>query len=258
VRASRTHQRDNSAATQLRDSASTLAGGFDLLVCGLPIAALGVLFCLLNGTLDLLTWTATPIGAGVVLWGAARLAGGNIGDKVFKRHSQECVALATVMLALSPFLYWWRQMPKNFYFTLNALLFAAAFAALLFAVNRASSQLCLRMGSPHGAGENKSVVWLVFVAWALPLCVVTGFAARASFEYTEPIGWVLRKAVGDAAVGTPRLLFIATAQTPIVFTCGALMVTRRRVLRWAAGLPRAENRANEHAVEPTPTESRTE
>jgi hypothetical protein len=228
-----TQQREDSAATRLRDSIAALAGGFDLLVCALPMVTLGLLFCLLNGTLDLLSWAVVPLGAGVALWGAMRLTRTDFNDAHFLRRAQWCVGLVVVLLALSPFLYWWRQMPKNFYFTLNTFLFVMALTALVFAVNRMSAHLSLRIGAPSGVSESKSVVWLVFVAWVLPLCILTGFLVRASFEYSEPMGWVLRKSLGDLNIGYPRWLLVVTAFAPVAFTCVALISTRRRVMEWA-------------------------
>jgi hypothetical protein len=216
----------------LGNSVAALAGGFDLLACALPMVTLGLLLSLLNGTLDMLSWAVAPLGAGVALWGAMRLARADFNDAQFVRGAQWCAGFAVVLLALSPFLYWWRQMPKNFYFTLNTFFFAAALTALVIAVNRTSAHLSLRIGAHGGFSESKSVVGLVFVAWVLPLCVLTGFLVRASFEYGEPVGWVLRKLLGDLNIGYPRWLFVVTAFAPVAFTSVALISTRRRLLEW--------------------------
>lgn len=210
------------------------------MVCGLPMTVVGLLFCLLNGTLDLLNWLMTPLGALVILWGAVRLTRSGWRETEFDRSAQWCMTLAVVLLALSPFLFWWRQMPKNFHFALNTLFFVAALTALVFAVNRLCAQLNHRIGAPNGVSESKSVVWLLFVAWVLPLCVVTGFVVRAAFEYSEPMGWVLRKSLGELSIGLPRWLFVATALTPVAFTCVALISTRRRLLLCAMLSSRAE------------------
>jgi hypothetical protein len=241
VTVSEPHPIPNSKTTTPRKTAAALAGGLDVLVCGLPMTVVGLLFCLLNGTLDLLNWLATPLGALVILWGAMRLARSGWGGMEFVRSALWCVGLAMTILALSPFLFWWRQMPKNFYFTLNVLLFVAALTALVFAVNRLCAQVNHHISAPGGVNESKSVVWLIFVAWVLPLCVVTGFIVRASVEYGEPMGWVLRKSLGDLNIGFSRWLVVGSALAPIMFTCIALIATRRRLLAWATQPPFTEN-----------------
>jgi hypothetical protein len=121
---------DKTPNAELMHSLGRLVRGLSALFWGLPLAL--VLGVQTVKTDWLLPFGFTPplIAGGLLLFALLQMSYFNQQERVWMAALDRAKLLATIMTGLSPFLYWWRQLPNlSFY---SQVVIILAFSSLLF------------------------------------------------------------------------------------------------------------------------------
>lgn len=121
---------DNTPNAELMHSLGRLVRGLSALFWGLPLAL--VLGVQTAKTDWLLPFGFTPplVAGGLLLFALLQMSYFNKQERVWMAALDRAKLLATIMTGLSPFLYWWRQLPNlSFY---SQVVIILAFSSLLF------------------------------------------------------------------------------------------------------------------------------
>jgi hypothetical protein len=121
---------DNTPNAELMHSLGRLVRGLSALFWGLPLAL--VLGVQTAKTDWLLPFGFTPplVAGGLLLFALLQMSYFNKQERIWMAALDRAKLLATIMTGLSPFLYWWRQLPNlSFY---SQVVIILAFSSLLF------------------------------------------------------------------------------------------------------------------------------
>jgi len=167
---------------ELLQSLRRLARGLSCLFWGLPFT---LLVCARGVQTDLLARMGIVpplLATGLLLFGTWQLGSFQRQERVWVAAHSRALLLAMVILGLSPFLYWFNQVPGNRYFETAALLFNIGGLVFLIMVNTLLQRLGAMLPDETLRAETRlfSAVnrWLVCIS----LLVAFGFfyASRSS------------------------------------------------------------------------------
>lgn len=156
---------------ELLRSLGRLARGLSCLFWGLPMALLICAQAVRTEWLRSLGIVPPMLTTGLLLYGLLQMRSFQPQERIWKASLFRTQLLATVNLGLSPFLYWWSQVPGNAYFLVTAILFALGSAAFLASLNTTIERLgamlpdeTLRYETRHFTAVNR---WLLFIMVAV-------------------------------------------------------------------------------------------
>lgn len=161
---------DSSPHTELLRSLGRLVRGLSALFWGLPIALVIGVQTARTDTLHSLGGMPPILVTGWLLVGLWHLGYFHPGERIWQRALDRCKFLGLINLGLSPFIYWWNQMPEQGFFTVvvtilafNGLIFLDQLNVLL---NRLTAMLpdeALRTETRHFTQLNRWLVFVIFV-----------------------------------------------------------------------------------------------
>lgn len=119
---------------------------------------------------------------GIICVGAIKLVRVEGVGSRWRKRARACVVTSVLLLYFSPFLYWWKALPENSYYTLNLFAMILAVVAFLSALNL----LCIELGHFTGdrslVAESRVFLGLTAFVLALPAAWAFGFAAMRSLQ----------------------------------------------------------------------------
>jgi hypothetical protein len=199
----------------------------------LPLA---LLVCAQAGRADWLRsfGVAPPVLAtGFLLYGLWQMRSFQPQERIWTAALWRAQLFATVNMGLSPFLYWWSQMPGNSYFLAAAVLFALSSIAFLASLNLTIERLgamlpdeTLRYETRQFTAVNR---WLLFVLLVL-LVLVLGVSHWPVLA--GPLGRLLSLLAHPQA---SRVLLIVFLLLPVAMTMALLWKTKEVILHSVFG-----------------------
>jgi|ERR1041385_8906665 hypothetical protein len=120
---------------ELLRSLGRLVRGLSALFWGLPLA---LLVCVQAAKTDWqwpLAISAPLVATGLLLFGLLEIGSFHKSERPWRAAVDRAKFLALINCGLSPFLYWWNQMPNNLFFTLTLGVMAFSGVLFLFGLN---------------------------------------------------------------------------------------------------------------------------
>jgi len=168
---------------------------------------------------------------GLLLYGLWLMRSFQPQERIWKTSLFRTQMLATVNLGLSPFLFWWNQVPGNIYFLVAVSCFALSSAAFLISLNDTIERLgamlpdeTLRQETRHFTAVNR---WLVMIM----LAVVASFYAITQFpELASKFDHLLA-----AMARHYRWFVISFVLLPVAMTMALLWKTKEVIMESVFG-----------------------
>jgi len=211
---------------ELLRSLGRLARGLSCLFWGLPLALLICAQAIRVEWLRSLGIVPPVVTTGLLLYGLWQMNSFQRQERVWQNSLFRTQLFATVNLGLSPFLYWWNQVPGNNYFIAAAVLFALCSVAFLASLNTTIERLgamlpeeTLRYETRHFTAVNR---WLLCI-----MVVIVGlfFAIGQSPELAAKFDQLL-----DAVARYYRWFVISFILLPVAMTMALLWKTKEVIL----------------------------
>jgi hypothetical protein len=211
---------------ELLRSLGRLVRGLACLFWGLPLALLICAQAVRADWLRSLGIAPPLLATGLLLHGLWQMNSFQRQERIWRTSLFRTQLLATVNLGLSPFLYWWNQVPGNTYFIVAAYLFALSGVAFLGSLNKTIERLgamlpdeTLRHETRHFTAVNR---WLLFIMAA---SVGLFFAIRQSPELAGKFDHLL-----DATSRYYRWFIVSFILLPVAITMALLWKTKEVIL----------------------------
>jgi len=216
---------------ELLRSLGRLVRGLSCLFWGLPLALLVCAQAIRTEWLRSLGVVPPVLTTGLLLYGLWQMRSFQPQERIWKTSLFQTQLFATVNLGLSPFLYWWSQVPGNLYFLVAAVVFALSSAAFLASLNTTIERLgamlpdeTLRYETRHFTAVNR---WLLFIMVALVSLV---FFIGRSPELAGKFDHLL-----DALARYYRWFVISFILLPVAMTMALLWKTKEVILESVFG-----------------------
>lgn len=216
---------------ELLRSLGRLARGLSCLFWGLPLALLVCAQAVRTEWLRSLGIVPPVLATGLLLYGLWQMNSFQRQERIWTASLWRTQLLATVSFGLSPFLYWWSQMPGNGYFLAAVMLFALCSLAFLASLNLTIERLgamlpdeTLRYETRQFTAVNR---WLLLVLLAL---VVLFLAA----EQSPPIAAYFARLL-EIVGRLHRWFIIAFLLLPVAMTMALLWKTKEVILESVFG-----------------------
>jgi hypothetical protein len=216
---------------ELMRSLGRLVRGLSCLFWGLPLALLICAQAIRTDWLRSLGILPPMLTTGLLLYGLWLMNSFQRQERIWKTALFRTQMLATVNVGLSPFLYWWNQVPGNTYYVVTALLFALSGAAFLGSLNTTIERLgamlpdeTLRHESRHFTAVNR---WLlVIMIGIVGLLLTVGQLPEIASRF-EP--------VREAVARHYRWFVISFILLPLAITMALLWKTKEVILEGIFG-----------------------
>jgi hypothetical protein len=128
---------------ELMRSLARLVRGLSALFWGLPAALIVCCGTAMSGWFKAL-WIVPPLAVtGLLLFGLGEMESFQKQERPWRAALDRARFFALIEFGLSPFLYWWHEIPENRFFTFVLCLFAVSALVLLFELNL----VLLRLGA---------------------------------------------------------------------------------------------------------------
>ena len=207
-------------------SLGRLARGVSCLFWGLPLALLICAQAVRAEWLRSLGIVPPLLTTGLLLFGVWQMRSFQRQEHIWTASLFRTQFLATVNVGLSPFLYWWSQMPGNYYFLAAALLFGLSAASFLASLNTTIERLgamlpdeTLRYETRQFTAVNR---WLLFIMLAL---VGIFFAAMQSPNFASQFAGLL-----ETVARYYRWFVISFILLPVAMTMALLWKTKEVIM----------------------------
>jgi len=159
---------DSAFQAELLNSLGRLARGLSALFWGLPIAL--VMGIQTVKTDWLRPWGIVPpaLAFGLLFYGLLQLGHFARQERAWRNALERAKLLGLANLGLSPFLFWWRQLPQLTYYTVMISVLAISSLVFLFALNQVLQRLAAMLPDETLRQETK-----VFTSLNLYILLVT-------------------------------------------------------------------------------------
>jgi len=212
-------------------SLGRLARGLSCLFWGLPLALLVCAQAIRTEWLRSLGVVPPVVTTGLLLYGLWQMRSFQPQERIWTAAVWRTRLLATVNFGLSPFLYWWGQVPGNGYFLAAVILFGLCGLAFLAGLNVTIERLgamlpdeTLRYETRHFTAVNR---WLLLILLTL---VVLFLAAEQSPLVAARFARLL-----EIVERLHRWFIIAFLLLPIAMTMALLWKTKEVILESVFG-----------------------
>src|SRR5579862_8306371 len=165
---------DAAPKPELMRSLGRLVRGLSALFWGLPLA---LVVCFHTARADSLkNYGIIPpvVCTGLLLYGVWQMSSFQRRERVWRGALDRALALGMVNLGLSPFLYWWKKVPNNIFFTVmvlvmtvSALLFLSSLNVVLQRLGAMLPDEGLRLETKQFTALNMNLIWATFI-----LCIL--------------------------------------------------------------------------------------
>jgi len=162
---------DLTPTPELLRSLGRLVRGLSCLFWGLPLALLICAQAVRTEWLSALGIVPPVLTTGLLLYGLWQMKSFQPQERIWTASLFRTRLLATVNLGLSPFLYWWSQVPGNNYFLAAVLMFGLSGVSFLASLNTTIERLgamlpdeTLRYETRQFTSVNR---WLLFIMLAI-------------------------------------------------------------------------------------------
>lgn len=216
---------------ELLRSLGRLTRGLSCLFWGLPLTLLICAQAVRTEWLRSLGVVPPVLTTGLLLFGLWQMRTFQPQERVWTNSLWQTRLLATVNLGLSPFLYWWSQVPGNGYFLAAVVLFALGSIAFLTSLNTTIERLgamlpdeTLRYETRQFTAVNR---WLLFLLLALMACF---YVAAHSPELASRFAGLL-----NTMARLYRWFIIAFILLPVAMTMALLWKTKEVILQSVFG-----------------------
>jgi len=216
---------------ELLRSLGRLARGLSCLFWGLPLTLLVCAQAIRTDWLRALGVMPPLLTTALLLYGLWQMRSFQPQERIWTAALWRSRMLATVNLGLSPFLYWWNQLPGNFYFLAAVLMFGFGSVAFLASLNTTIERLgamlpdeTLRYETRHFTAVNR---WLLFIMVAVVMVfVLAGQSPRVAEKFGRFLEFVQR---------FHRWFIIAFILLPVAMTMALLWKTKEVILESVFG-----------------------
>ncbi len=205
---------DSTPNPELLHSLRRLARGLSCLFWGLPLTLLVCVRGVQTDFLGRMGIVPPVLATGLLLFGTWQLGSFQRQERVWVAAQGRAQMLALFNLGLSPFLYWYSQVPGNEYFAFATLLFQMGGLLFLTTVNTLLERLGAMLPDETLRAETRLFTavnrWLILVLLALAILF---FLALRSHEIAGRFPHVIEIIAQNRMVFTLPFVLIALAMT---------------------------------------------
>lgn len=143
--------------------------GFSCFFWGIPLSLFLAVGLMNIRLLSQIKAPAYVLGILVVYWGLILLKRTKLPAPGWSRHVHQALVVVFLLVYLSPFTEWWRQMPHLLFFTANAALFLLCTVWLLILLNKLAGDVAKSLYDRTFLVETQLCGWSVPVFIVLPV-----------------------------------------------------------------------------------------
>lgn len=216
---------------ELLRSLGQLARGLSAVFWGLPLALIVCAQAVRTEWLRSLGIIPPILVTGLLLFGVWLMGSFQPQERIWIAALNRTRLLALVNLGLSPFLYWWSQVPANSYFLIAVTFFAVGGIFFLSSLNITLERLGAML--PDETLRQETRQFTIVNRWLLSLLL--GFGAVVLFAGHSAMQDNVLTRLLDFAVRFHRAIFIALLLLPIAMTMALIWKTKEVILESVFG-----------------------
>ncbi|HNQ72903.1 MAG TPA: hypothetical protein PKN95_04775 [Verrucomicrobiota bacterium] len=203
-----------------------LVRGLSALFWGVPATLLIGVGTALLGWLNALSIVPGLVTTGLLLYGLWQFGAFQPQERPWRRALDRTRLVALINFGLSPFLYWWHQMPANLFFTLVAGLVCVTGLLFLFNLNLVIARLGEMLPDETLRQETRQFTWLnrMLLVGLIGLAAVFVFLVRMPHLPEFWLGILVRL----QRISQPALLLLVLL--PVSLTMALLWKTKEVIL----------------------------
>jgi hypothetical protein len=216
---------------ELLRSLGRLARGLSAVFWGLPLALVICTQAVRTEWIRALGIVPPILVTGLLLYGVWMMGAFQPQERIWMAALNRTRLLAFVNFGLSPFLYWWSQVPGNSYFIIAVMSFAVGGVFFLSSLNSTLERLGAMLPDETLRAETRQ--FTLVNRWLLSALLV--FAAIVAVVGQSPMRDTLFTRILDLAIQFHRVVFIALLLLPVAMTMALVWKTKEVILESVFG-----------------------
>ena len=168
-----------------------IARGFSCFFWGIPLSLFLAVGLMNVRLLARIKAPAYVLGILVIYWGLILLKRTKPLEPRWTRHVNQALVVVFLLVYLSPFTEWWKQMPQVLFFMVNAIVFMICTIGLLVLLTQLASDVAKALYDQTFFIEARLCGWSVLLFIVLPILGLLIYSLLAAFRHETGVAYEL-------------------------------------------------------------------